>query len=57
MPPTLLPSTAAETGGVLTIDLAAVEANWKKLYGMTVGSEEANKLVVAALAELMGKTA
>src|SRR2546430_16628343 len=39
MPPTLLPSTASETGGVLTIDLAAVEANWKKLYGMTVPVE------------------
>src|SRR2546430_16668026 len=39
MPPTLLPSIAAETGGVLTIDLAAVEANWKKLYGMTVPVE------------------
>src|SRR2546423_2532150 len=29
----------AEAGGVLTIDLAAVEANWKKLYGMTVPVE------------------
>ena len=30
---------SAETGGVLAIDLAAVEANWKKLYGMTVPVE------------------
>jgi alanine racemase len=29
----------AEAGGVLTIDLAALEANWKKLYGMTVPVE------------------
>jgi alanine racemase len=26
----------AESGGILTIDLAALEANWKKLAGMTV---------------------
>jgi alanine racemase len=39
MPPTLAPSTAAEAGGVLTIDLAAIEANWKKLAGMTVPVE------------------
>jgi alanine racemase len=29
----------AEAGGVLTIDLAAIEANWKKLDGMTVPVE------------------
>src|SRR5258708_36292196 len=40
--PTLQPATIpglsadAETGGVLTIDLAAIEANWKRLAGMTV---------------------
>src|SRR6266550_4960496 len=40
--PTLQPATVpglsadAETGGVLTIDLAAIEANWKRLAGMTV---------------------
>jgi len=40
--PTLQPaavpglSAEAETGGVLTIDLAAIEANWKRLAGMTV---------------------
>jgi alanine racemase len=39
---TLLPARAAptpdssETGGVLSIDLAAIEANWKKLAGMTL---------------------
>jgi alanine racemase len=38
-PPTLMPSTAAEAGGVLTIDLGAVEANWKKLAGMTLPVE------------------
>jgi alanine racemase len=38
-PPTRLPSSAAEAGGLLTIDLAAIEANWKKLYGMTVPVE------------------
>src|SRR5215813_4572234 len=35
-------STAAgpdEAGGVLTIDLAAIEANWKKLAGMTIPVE------------------
>jgi alanine racemase len=30
---------AALTGGVLTIDLAAVEANWKRLAGMTIPVE------------------
>src|SRR5262245_55093985 len=40
--PTLQPATAptlsadAEAGGLLTIDLAAVEANWKRLAGMTI---------------------
>ena len=29
----------AEAGGVLTIDLAAIEANWKKLSSMTVPVE------------------
>src|SRR5713226_2008314 len=31
--------TEAEAGGVLTIDLAAIEANWKKLSSMTVPVE------------------
>jgi len=30
---------SAEVGGVLTIDLAAIEANWKRLAGMTVPAE------------------
>ena len=30
---------AAEAGGVLTIDLGAIEANWKKLRGMTIPTE------------------
>src|SRR5712691_7970458 len=29
----------AEAGGILTIDLAAIEANWKKLAGMTIPVE------------------
>jgi alanine racemase len=29
----------SEAGGVLTIDLAAIEANWKKLSGMTIPVE------------------
>src|SRR6266516_4724446 len=29
----------AETGGILSIDLAAIEANWKKLAGMTMPVE------------------
>jgi alanine racemase len=44
--PTLQPATApasapseAEAGGILTIDLAAIEANWRRLYGMTVPVE------------------
>ena len=43
--PILKPETAsvlpadAGAGGILTIDLAAVEANWKKLAGMTVPVE------------------
>src|SRR6516165_9973229 len=28
-----------EAGGILTIDLAAIEANWKKLSGMTLPVE------------------
>src|SRR5262245_28256414 len=28
-----------EAGGILTIDLAAIEANWKKLAGMTIPVE------------------
>src|SRR5919106_1340861 len=28
-----------EAGGILTIDLAAIAANWKRLYGMTVPVE------------------
>jgi alanine racemase len=31
--------TLGEAGGVLTIDLAAIEANWKKLAGMTIPVE------------------
>jgi len=31
--------TPAEAGGVLTIDLAAVESNWRKLAGMTLPVE------------------
>jgi alanine racemase len=34
-----MPSREAEAGGVLTIDLAAVEANWKKLSSTTVPVE------------------
>lgn len=30
---------AAEAGGVLTIDLGAIEANWKKLRGMSIPTE------------------
>lgn len=30
---------AAEAGGVLTIDLGAIEANWKKLRGMAIPTE------------------
>jgi alanine racemase len=42
--PDLRPATApspreAEAGGILTIDLAAIEANWKKLSSMTVPVE------------------
>ena len=32
-------SGEAEAGGMLTIDLAAIAANWKRLYGMTVPVE------------------
>src|SRR5690606_21256224 len=30
---------AAEAGGILTIDLGAIEANWKKLRGMSIPTE------------------
>src|SRR5262245_4464537 len=30
------PSVDADTGGLLTIDLAAIEANWRRLASMTV---------------------
>jgi len=32
-------SSEAEAGGVLTIDLAAIAANWKRLYGITIPVE------------------
>jgi len=32
-------SGEAEAGGVLTIDLAAIAANWKRLYGVTIPVE------------------
>src|SRR2546423_4841911 len=32
-------SSDVETGGILSIDLAAIEANWKKLAGMTMPVE------------------
>ena len=32
-------SDPTEAGGILTIDLAAIEANWKMLAGMTVPVE------------------
>jgi alanine racemase len=37
----VLPAAAGpdEAGGILTIDLAAIEANWKKLAGMTIPVE------------------
>jgi alanine racemase len=34
-----MPSREAEAGGILTIDLGAIEANWKKLSGITVPVE------------------
>jgi alanine racemase len=40
--PSQAPSSAAgpgEAGGILTIDLAAIEANWKKLAGMSIPVE------------------
>jgi alanine racemase len=37
--PAMIASGEAEAGGVLTIDLAAIAANWKRLYGMTVPVE------------------
>jgi len=38
-PPEKTSVTPAEAGGVLTIDLAAVESNWRKLAGMTLPVE------------------
>src|ERR687895_2052931 len=38
-PTTLAASSEAEAGGILTIDLAALAANWKRLYGMAVPVE------------------
>ena len=38
-PPERTSVTPAEAGGVLTIDLAAVESNWKKLAAMTLPVE------------------
>jgi alanine racemase len=37
--PATIASGEAESGGLLTIDLAAIAANWKRLYGMTVPVE------------------
>ena len=37
--PAMIASGEAEAGGVLTIDLAAIAANWKRLYGMTIPVE------------------
>ena len=37
--PTMAASSEAEAGGVLTVDLAAIAANWKRLYGLTVPVE------------------
>jgi alanine racemase len=39
--PAMIASGEAEAGGVLTIDLAAIAANWKRLYSMTVPVESA----------------
>ena len=39
--PAMIASGEAEAGGVLTIDLTAIAANWKRLYGMTVPVESA----------------
>jgi alanine racemase len=39
--PAMIASGEAEAGGVLTIDLVAIAANWKRLYGMTVPVESA----------------
>src|SRR5215468_10201157 len=46
-------SDPTEAGGILRIDLAAIEANWKMLAGMTVPVEcaavvKANAMVVAS---------
>jgi alanine racemase len=37
--PAMIASGEAEAGGVLTVDLPAIAANWKRLYGMTVPVE------------------
>jgi alanine racemase len=37
--PAMIASGEAEAGGVLTIDLGAIAANWKRLYGMTIPVE------------------
>lgn len=37
--PAMIASGEAEAGGVLTVDLTAIAANWKRLYGMTVPVE------------------
>jgi alanine racemase len=37
--PATITSGEAEAGGVLAIDLAAIAANWKRLYGMTIPVE------------------
>ncbi len=37
--PAMISADEAEAGGVLTIDLAAIAANWKRLSGMTVPVE------------------
>jgi alanine racemase len=37
--PATITSGEAEAGGVVAIDLAAIAANWKRLYGMTIPVE------------------
>jgi alanine racemase len=37
--PTVIASSEAEAGGVLTIDLATIAGNWKRLYGTTIPVE------------------
>lgn len=39
LPPATVAASETEAGGLLTIDLAAIGANWKRLYGMTVPVE------------------